>query len=189
MSTPDWDAVYAADSDPFEVATSWYERRKRDVVLASLSQERYRLIWDCASGTGHLAARLAARGPVIASDAARAAVELTATQLADTDGLAVHSQLPRVPEQARDAELVVISEVLYYLDRPDRRAVADAIQATSAHEVVAVHWRHSPHDAYAAGDIVTDELGAHLYASGWRTSLTHEDTDFVVHGWKRGTER
>ncbi|GAB3307624.1 SAM-dependent methyltransferase [Epidermidibacterium keratini] len=189
MSTPDWDAVYAAAEDPFEVATSWYERRKMDVVLASLAQERYRLIWDCASGTGHLAARLAGRGPVIASDAAQAAVELTAKQLETTDGQAVRSPLPHVPELAADAELVVVSEVLYYLDRADRRAVADGIDQTTAREVIAVHWRHSPHDAHIAGDVANDEFGAHLHTYGWRTSLTHEDADFVLHGWKRGIGR
>jgi len=33
---PDFESMYRADSDPWQVQTSWYERRKLAVLLASL---------------------------------------------------------------------------------------------------------------------------------------------------------
>ena len=46
---PDFDAMYDADPDPWEVETSWYERRKLAVHLASLPRERYATAWEPAS--------------------------------------------------------------------------------------------------------------------------------------------
>src|SRR6476646_3912390 len=57
----DFDALYRGNPDPFGVGNRWYEQRKQQVLLASLGQRRYRLAWDCASGTGHLSAALAPR--------------------------------------------------------------------------------------------------------------------------------
>ena len=34
--TPDFDALYASDADPWQVESSWYERLKRAILLASL---------------------------------------------------------------------------------------------------------------------------------------------------------
>ena len=62
MDETDFDELYRGDPDPFGVDNRWYEQRKQQVLLASLGQPRYRLAWDCASGTGHLSAALAARG-------------------------------------------------------------------------------------------------------------------------------
>jgi hypothetical protein len=47
MSTgvPDFEAMYRRDEDPWRVETSWYERRKLAVLLASLPRERYRRGW------------------------------------------------------------------------------------------------------------------------------------------------
>ena len=79
---PDVDAWYAEQDDPFGVGTRWYERRKRAVVAAALQRERYRLCWDAACGTGHLAQDLVPRCErLVASDAAARAVELTRGRL------------------------------------------------------------------------------------------------------------
>ena len=37
---PDFDAMYDADPDPWEVETSWYERRKLAVLLHRLWRTR-----------------------------------------------------------------------------------------------------------------------------------------------------
>ena len=58
---PDFDAMYAADPDPWDVGGSSYEVRKRAVVLACLRRARYATAWDPACGTGHLTADVAAR--------------------------------------------------------------------------------------------------------------------------------
>jgi len=182
----DFDALYRRDSDPFAVGSSWYERRKEQILLAGLTRRHYRFAWDCAAGTGHLAHQLAARcDEVLATDASPAAVELAASLTSDQRPVrCAVSALPDVPVECRDADLTVVAEVLYYLPEPAREAAIGALTDQSG-ELVAVHWRHHPHDAHLSGAAVTDELGTSLTEHGWTSAVRHEDTDFVLGAWCR----
>ncbi|MEP6815833.1 MAG: class I SAM-dependent methyltransferase [Marmoricola sp.] len=182
----DFDALYRRDSDPFGVATSWYERRKEQILLAGLTRSRYRLAWDCATGTGQLALRLAERcAAVLATDASPRAVELAATLTADRPHVVCTvSALPRVPADANAADLTVAAEVLYYLPEPARAAAIEAL-ADQSGELVSVHWRHHPHDAHVSGTEVTDELGDAVARQGWTPAVRHDDVDFVLAAWTR----
>jgi SAM-dependent methyltransferase len=187
---PDFDAMYAADPDPFRVHQSWYERRKQGVVLALLGRERYGHAWDAACGTGALALALAGRcGRVTASDASARAVALTQELLAGTPrARCLVSALPHVPELGSAVDLVVLAEVLYYLAAADRRAAYAAVLDVVAPdaELVAVHWRHHPDDAHLSGQAVTEELGGALERQGWRWRSRHVDPDFVAASWVPG---
>lgn len=188
--TPDFDALYRADPDPFAVGSSWYERRKIAVVLASLAQPEYEVCWDAAAGTGHLAAGLATRcGRVLATDASTVAVEALSqarAQAGSRQGQAVpanvsvrKSTLPELPDEALAADLVVVSEVLYYLPDPERQSTLEMLADRQA-EIVAVHWRHHPEDTYLSGTETTRELHSVLTAAGFTRTVAHEDTDFVL---------
>lgn len=186
----DFDALYRADPDPFQVSSSWYEQRKIEVVLASLSQFRYELAWDCACGTGHLAAALAARcGRVLATDASAEAVRLSSRTTADLGNVDCElAALPDVPPSVGPGSLVVVSEVLYYLDDQTRAASYQAI-ASTGQEVVVVHWRHYPPDAFLSGARATAESVEVLSALGWSASVWHEESDFVLATMLRSAPR
>ncbi|MDQ6933743.1 MAG: class I SAM-dependent methyltransferase [Actinomycetota bacterium] len=177
----DFDALYRTDADPFQVSSSWYERRKIDVVLASLSQARYELAWDCACGTGHLAAALAPRcRRMLATDASAEAVRLSSRTTAELENVECElAALPDVPPAAGRASLVVVSEVLYYLDDQTRAASYQAI-ASVAQEMVVVHWRHHPADTFLSGARATAECVEAMSALGWSASVRHEEPDFVL---------
>lgn len=226
---PDFEAMYAADPDPWQVATSWYEQRKLGLVLAALRRPSYRLAWDAASGTGELAARIAARcGRVVATDASARAVQLTRRRVADAGALNVmveRSALPQRPqalaapvagvgpgvwtkgsgailapvrpaepaqpaqpaERAEPPDLIVLSEVLYYLDAA-QRAETWALIASLAEpltDVVAVHWRPRPDDGSASGEAVQRELNDALVDAGWCRVVTHTDVEFVMACWSQ----
>lgn len=183
---PDFDALYRRESDPFAVSASWYERRKEDVLVASLTRSRYRLAWDCASGTGHLARRLADRcDRVLATDASPEAVTLTVSLTAGQPHIeCAVSALPAVPDRGRGADLTIVAEVLYYLPSPARATSIDAL-AGQAGELVTVHWRHHPHDAHLSGAAVTEELAEVMKAQGWTSVARHDDLDFVLAAWCR----
>ena len=53
-------------------------------------------------------------------------------------------------------------------------------------EVVSVHWRHHPHDAWLSGADVEAEVVEGLVGLGWRHRVRHDDRDFVVDGLERG---
>jgi SAM-dependent methyltransferase len=186
---PDFEALYAADPDPWKVRDSWYERRKEAVLLALLSRERYEHSWDAACGTGALARALAGRsGRVTATDASSRAVRLTEHLLSGLPATtALVSRLPGVPPLADAPDLVVLSEVLYYLPDEERAQSLDAV-ATAADEVaeiVVVHWRHHPDDAFLPGAAATEEADTRLRRGGWTRHTWHDDPDFVAASWVR----
>jgi hypothetical protein len=61
VKPPDFEAIYAADPDPWQVESSWYERPKLAVLLACLPRERYRTGWEPGCGIGVATAALAHR--------------------------------------------------------------------------------------------------------------------------------
>lgn len=187
---PDFERLYAGDPDPWQVATSWYERRKIAVSAASLRRERYALAWDAACGTGDLAVALAARCErVVATDLSSTACDIARARLIDCPNAEVTtSALPARPEALTAApDLVVLSEVLYYLDEPARRAtyaLVDEVSAPDA-DVLAVHWAPHPEDAYLSGAGVQAELDHELRRAGWGRLVSHVDAEFVLGLWSR----
>jgi SAM-dependent methyltransferase len=193
VEVPDFDAVYRRDPDPWRVASSPYEQRKLEVVLACLGRPTYQLGWDTACGTGHLARRLADRCErVLATDASPVAVELTSTTCADAPGVRVAAlRLPAARGEVTAAELVpppaapdlvVLSEFLYYLDAAGRAATLELVDRTAAAraEVLAVHWRHRPDDAWLSGADTQTEILRALTKRGWTRRVDHREPDFVV---------
>jgi hypothetical protein len=191
MDVPDFDSVYRADPDPWRVRTSFYERRKLDVVLASLSSPSYAAAWDPAAGVGELVARLSGRvDRVLATDASVEAVRLSRGRCSELTNVEVRAQaLPtRPPTGWGPFDLVVLSEFVYYLSPSERKAsleMLDSVVADRA-ELVSLHWRHQPHDAWLSGAHVQAEIGQHLIDHGWRTQVQHEDRDFVLSSFERG---
>lgn len=187
---PDFDALYERDHDPWEVATSWYERRKIALVLAVLRRERYGVAWDAGCGTGELAAALAGRcDRVVATDATQGACDLTAVRAAGLPGVHVERSALPEPPRALDgrADLVVVSEVLYYLDEASLDA-ATVTLARACHDetdVVAVHWRARPEGARLSGAAAQRALNARLMGDGFERVVTHTDPEFVLAVWSR----
>lgn len=182
-AVPDFDSVYRADPDPWRVRTSFYEQRKLEIVLASLSAPSYGRAWDPACGVGELAARLSDRAAsVLATDASVEAVRLTRTRVEDRPTVTVRQHaLPAAPG-AEPYDLIALCEFLYYLDADDRRATLELVDGLlgPTGELVSVHWRHEPHDAWLSGAAVQGEIDSHLQGAGWQPLVHHDDVDFVL---------
>ena len=168
--------LYGADADPWQTRTSWYERRKRDVVLACLPREHYRHAAEPGCGLGELTAALVARcDRVTASDPVAWAVEAT-RQATDGAVSVLRAALPDGQAIPRDADLVVLSEVLYYLSDDDVAQVADLVPTGA--DVVLVHWRgwpaEAPRDAAATHRLLIDD-------ARFATVVEHVDEGFLLH--------
>ena len=118
-----FEALYAGSDDPWHFDGSWYEARKRHLLLAALPHERYGRAFEPGCATGLLTAELAPRcGELLATDGAERALEVAGRRL---EGHA-HVALRRMwvpdewPEGAFD--LVVLSEFVYYLAPADAPA-------------------------------------------------------------------
>lgn len=194
-SAPDFDRLYEHDSDPWQVATSWYEQRKIAVVGACLGEQTYQHALDPACGTGHLVRAVAARcGTVLACDASAPAVDAALETCADLRNVTV--QVRRLPYASEPAlhgpvDLLMLSEFLYYFQTPERRATLDSLLPLLAArvEVMTVHWRERPEDGTCGGDDVHLELRRYFTGRGFRHQVAHFDEEFVLDVFTRGHDR
>jgi SAM-dependent methyltransferase len=95
----------------------------------------------------------------------------------------------RVPEDWTDGafDLIVLSELLYYLDLDSRRGVAERSVQTllPGGDLVAVHWRHPFTEAATTGDVVHTELAEVLHAAGIGPVAVHVEDDFRLEVFQR----
>ncbi len=138
-----FDQLYAASGDPWEFETSRYEAEKYAATLAALPRQSYASGLELGCSIGVLTRQLAARcGRLLAIDISEAALIQARQRCAD---------LPRVRFQRGDVatefpdgrfDLVVVSEVGYYLASGDLERLRDRIaHALASHgQLLLVHY-------------------------------------------------
>ena len=175
-----FDHLYADNSDPWRISFGWYEERKRAVMTAVLPRRHYRMAFEPGCGNGILTSRLAQRcDHVVAWDGAQAAVANTRRALADVDNVEVHQA--RVPEwwPEGSADLIVVSEIGYYLTHTDLDQLIDKACASlePGGTLIAVHWRRDAPDYPLGGD----DVHAHFFGRPNLTRLGgYADDDFRI---------
>jgi LmbE family N-acetylglucosaminyl deacetylase len=183
-----FDALYRdGDGDPWATRSSWYERRKRDVALAALPQRRYRHAAEPGCGTGELTRELADRcDRVSACDYTAAAAAVTRAANAHRPGVTVEQLALPDPAAIPDGvDLVVCSEVLYYLGAADLDLVVERIAAATrpGADVVLVHWTgraaEAPQDAWVTHRRFLDD-------ARFSRLVEHLEPGFLLHVVRRG---
>ncbi len=161
MTSPGYfDDLYATSPDPWRLASSDYEARKYAVTAQALP-DGTGLVHEPGCSVGVLTALLGRRcRRLLAWDLSPVAVSSARARVADQPHVQVH--VGAVPGWWADGrpDVVVLSELLYYLDDGDRARTLDlAAQclAPGGH-LLAVHWRHSFAEAPTDGDAVHDAL-------------------------------
>ncbi len=179
-----FDDLYAAAPDPWGLATEPYEARKHALTVAALPRARYRRAFEPGCAIGVLTARLAERcAELLAWDGAAAAVAATRARVP-----AAHVRVTRarIPAQwpAGRFDLVLLSELLYYLPAADRAAVAGRLPGTvePGGHLLAVHWRHPFAEAACTGDEAHAELAA---VAGFEQRAGYLEDDFRLDVWER----
>jgi len=183
-----FDELYEHATDPWSLATRWYERRKYALTLASLPQERYRSGLEVGCSVGVLSRALAGRcDALLAIDVASAAVETARRRMSSDHHVRVEQR--QLPGEWPDGvfDLVVLSEVLYYLDAGDAESLLS--RAAGALEpggtLIAVHWRHPVADYPRTGDAVHHALGAQSDRLGLARGVRHTELDFILEVYVR----
>lgn len=177
------DVVHQQDADPWGTQSRWYERRKRDLLLSVLPRARFRRTLEVGCSTGSLAQGLAARtSTLVAVDRSPAALRIARERLAgepgtDVLGLDVPARWP-----GGSFDLVVVSEVGYFLSPRAVDRLADRVAASLDEDgvVVLCHWRHAvegwPLDGAAVHERVARRLGVPLQAT-----YADRDVEIRVH--------
>lgn len=186
-----FDGYFRTHADPWSFETSWYEERKRSVLLAALPRQRFSRVLELGCATGVLTIELARRADgVLGVDASPTALARARERADGTSGLAFeHRTLPAEwPSGCFD--LVVLSELGYYWSADDLAAARARIAASLTHDgvLVACHWRHPMSDAPLTADEVHAALGDD---PSWTKTLHHLEYDFVLDVFERsaGGER
>jgi predicted TPR repeat methyltransferase len=160
-----FDELYAHDQDPWRFASSGYERDKYRDTLAALGDRRWARALEIGCSIGVFTQLLATRcDELVGLDVSERALGLARERLARTSNVTL--SLAAFPEEAPAGpwDLVVCSEVLYYLDA-DGFALATARLEAALEEgtsVLAVHWRPPTATYPLRGDEVHDRLTERL---------------------------
>ncbi|MES2183905.1 MAG: class I SAM-dependent methyltransferase [Pseudomonadota bacterium] len=181
-----FDALHRSSDDPWGVFSRWYERRKRDLVLAALPRQHYGLGFEPGCSVGGNTRALAARcATLVACDASAAALTRAGAALADVPNLRLeHWTFPlRWPE--RPCDLVVVAELAYYLSASDFQDFMTGVRARLAPggHLLLCHWRAPIADALRGGDAVHEQARRQLaldHVGGWC------DEDMRIDVWQRG---
>ncbi|MCS4236876.1 class I SAM-dependent methyltransferase [Stenotrophomonas sp. BIGb0135] len=181
MSTADYFQKLYQQPDPFHYRSRWYEARKRALTLACLPRLRYASAWELGCSNGVLTAALAARCDALLG------TDISAEALAEA---AISTQAwPGVTLQRADHpgdwppgrfDLIVVSEVGYYLDTTALALMARQLHASLADDglLLACHWRHPFDEARTTTPQVHRALSATL-----REAFTYQDEDLLLQGW------
>ena len=173
-----FDDLYGRHDDPWSFDTSWYERRKRALTLAALPRERFRSAFEPGCSIGTLTEGLAQRCErLLSTDVSARALDLARQRLRGRSH--VEFELRSVPGEWPDGtfDLIVLSEMAYYLDSSGLDQLIDAAVAAVDADgaLVACHWRHPVTDYPIPGDAVHDRL---RQRSGLAVLAEHLEEDF-----------
>lgn len=187
MSVDDgyFEQLFKENDDPWAFKKRWYERRKRALTLAALPRERYASVFEPGCANGELSAELASRCErLLVCDTSRSAVKLARQRLAMFQHVEVmHGRLPQEWPDAR-FDLIVFSELGYYLDESDLHGWIDCALAslTEDGQLLACHWRPfiegCPLNAERVHTILAERLQMPRLFS-------HHEADFLLDLWSR----
>jgi trans-aconitate methyltransferase len=138
-----FDALYAADPDPWRFATSDYERHKYAATLAALPRLHYSRALEVGCSIGVLTRLLARRCEALLSiDSSESPLGMARERCGDCPS--VRFLRMTVPQEwpSEEFDLILLSEVVYYLCAADVERLARRVRCTLAPggDIVLIHW-------------------------------------------------
>lgn len=190
MSLADFEARYRANPDPWGYTTSDYERRKYDATLAACGSGPFAHALELGASIGVFSEMLAPRCAQLTTiDASPTAVAAALARLAGAPRLTLETRRRRqappnivvllgtIPAALPDHrfDLVVASEILYYLSGPELARTLERLESCTVPgaRLVAVHWR----PAGPERPLDAERVHAVLGEQPWLAPLASAHTD------------
>ena len=179
-----FDRLYRINQgDPWHYEQRWYEQRKRQICLAILPQPSFDSAIEIGCSNGVFAQELAQRSKeLVCLDAHATAVEMARQRLRSYGHVNVQQGIIPLDLPKRKFQLIVVSEILYYLDPHSLEQVLqwlhEALDAGGC--LLACHWRAPIVDFHFNGDVIHAYLKENLQ---YRQVLHLEEADFLVDLW------
>jgi predicted TPR repeat methyltransferase len=157
--------LYARSEDPWAFATSDYEREKYTDTLAALDDAHFEHGLEVGCSIGVFSERLAeVCDELVGIDVSERALAIARRRLSGRPGVTLARMT--FPEEMPEGpwDLVVCSEVLYYLDDAAFGLAVQRLRSAleGGATVLAVHWRPETSSYPLLGDEVHDRLSAEL---------------------------
>ena len=174
--------LHAKTQDPWDVDGD-YERRKRAVTLAMLPRDGFASGLEIGCSVGALSADLADRCTrLLALDASESAVERARVRLADRDHVLVQRRLLPDDWPAGTFDLIVLSEVGYFLSPSQLDALVGLMAGALGPDgvLVACHWRHRVRGWALDGPTVHRTVESGLSRHGLARLARYEEQDYEV---------
>lgn len=169
-----FEKLYATVPDPWGFATSDYEAGKYAATLAALPQPRYATALEVGCSIGVLTRMLAPRcDRLLALDVAEGALDAARARCAGQPGLEFRRMVVPGEWPAGQFDLILLSEVVYYLDRADVAQLVERVceALRPGGEVILVHWT-GPTDYPLSGDAAAEGF---IADAGRRLTLLRQD--------------
>jgi SAM-dependent methyltransferase len=136
-------ALYRADRDPWRMRTSAYEQEKYRETIALLPPRRFRSALEVGCSIGVLTRLLSGHAErLLAVDVDDLALSRARETCRDRDNVTFEKRVVPGDWPAGMFDLIVLSEVLYFLDPADIEATARCAAASAGHDalIVLVNW-------------------------------------------------
>lgn len=186
IDTSYFDKLYIADPDPWKFSTSAYEREKYATTIEELPRETYVNALEAGCSIGILTRLLAQRcRKLLAFDASGVPLQHARDRCKDLDQVSFMKLALPDPWPAESYDLMVFSEVLYYLEEKDLRTCARHVASTLAPggDVVLVHYTDAT-DYPLSGDAAT-QLFADDLSNFAKLQLRLDRPSYRLEVWRR----
>lgn len=189
MTTEPWspaafEARYRAEPDPWDFASSGYERGRYRAIMAALPQPRYRSAYEPGCAIGELTALLAGRSTrVTAVDVSPTAVARAQARCGNLPGVSV-SVGSVLDDPGEGHDLVVMSEIGYYFTEFDLDGVLDRLVGAllPGGDLVVCHWTGTSVDHRLSGAQVHQRVAPR---SDLVPLLAEDHGGFLLGAWSR----
>lgn len=183
-----FEAVYAARDDPWDFETSEYEAAKYAATLDALPNSQYDSAFEIGCSIGVLTEKLAARcNRLLSVDVNEKALSRAAERCADLSQVTLKKMVIPGEFPNEDFDLIVVSEVGYYLSRADWCEAQEKIIGRLKPEgaVILVHWTHFVPDYPQTGDAVHESFAQAAAAKNLTHLKAARTADYRLDVWTK----
>lgn len=185
-----FEQLYKSSSDPWGARTSWYERRKRQLLLSALPRERYRHGFEPGCGNGEVTAALLERcEQLTAADFSESAIRICRAAVNGEHRGRLHLQRLQIPEEwprvpGSGFDLLFVSELAYYMSDSGLEIFKDRCMESlrSGGHWLMCHWTHQAPDILQAAKSVHALISAN---SALKKLVEHREADFILDVWEK----
>jgi len=180
-----FEATYQRDGDPWDFATSPYERDRYRAVMDLIGGRRWKRIYEPGCSIGELTRLLATIGnEVTAADIAPTAVAAARERCRGYPHVTVDHAV--IPDQLADGpfDLIVFSELGYYFNAGELAQLIDELVARleAGGTLIAVHWTGTSPDHILSGAAVHDVIDG---AAGLLARFQEVRPGYLLAEWER----